>query len=166
MSTITRMRFMHPGAAAFVPHGVQIPTRTERRLHLTFADAAPRRAQRGERSPTRGAVYTFQGWRLGRRTARRVHAARDPRRPGGIARASMPGSATTAAKEDCMNRDTFKGTWNQVKGNVRKQWGKLTDDDVDQIQGDAEIMLGKIQQRYGRSKDQASQEFDRWLGTL
>jgi len=65
-----------------------------------------------------------------------------------------------------MNRDTFKGAWNQVKGNVRKQWGKLTDDDVDQVQGDAEILLGRIQQRYGRNKEQAEKEFDRWLGTL
>ena len=39
-----------------------------------------------------------------------------------------------------MNMDTFKGQWNQLKGRVRTQWGKLTDDDVDQIQGNAEIL--------------------------
>jgi uncharacterized protein YjbJ (UPF0337 family) len=49
---------------------------------------------------------------------------------------------------------------------VRKQWGKLTDDDVDQVQGDAEILLGRIQERYGRTRDEARREVDRWLGEL
>ena len=62
-----------------------------------------------------------------------------------------------------MNTDTFKGQWNQLKGRVRRQWGKLTDDDVDQIQGNAEILLGKLQERYGRSKDQAQSDLDRFL---
>ena len=62
-----------------------------------------------------------------------------------------------------MNTDIFKGQWNQLKGRVRQQWGKLTDDDVDQIQGNAEILLGKLQERYGRSKDEAQQDLDRFL---
>jgi uncharacterized protein YjbJ (UPF0337 family) len=62
-----------------------------------------------------------------------------------------------------MNTDTFKGQWNQLKGRVRRQWGKLTDDDVDQIQGNAEILLGKLQERYGRSKDEAEKDLDRFL---
>jgi len=62
-----------------------------------------------------------------------------------------------------MNTDVLQGKWNQLKGNVRKQWGKLTDDDVDQVQGDAEILAGRIQERYGRTKEQAKQEVDRWL---
>jgi uncharacterized protein YjbJ (UPF0337 family) len=62
-----------------------------------------------------------------------------------------------------MNTDTFKGQWTQLKGQIRKQWGKLTDDDVDQIQGNAEILIGKLQERYGRSKEQARQDFDRFL---
>ena len=62
-----------------------------------------------------------------------------------------------------MNTDTFKGQWNQLKGRVRVQWGKLTDDDVDQIQGNAEILLGKLQERYGRSKDEAQRDLDRFL---
>ncbi len=64
-----------------------------------------------------------------------------------------------------MNTDTLKGQWQQLKGNVRKQWGKLTDDDMDQIQGDAEILAGKLQERYGRSKEQVQDEVDRWLKT-
>ena len=62
-----------------------------------------------------------------------------------------------------MNMDTFKGQWNQLKGRVRQQWGKLTDDDVDQIQGNAEILIGKLQERYGRSKDDARRDLDRFL---
>ena len=62
-----------------------------------------------------------------------------------------------------MNRDTLKGQWTQIKGEVREQWGKLTDDDLDQMQGNAEQLIGKLQERYGRSREQAEQEFDRWL---
>ncbi len=64
-----------------------------------------------------------------------------------------------------MNTDTLKGQWQQLKGNVRKQWGKLTDDDLDVIQGDAEILAGKVQERYGRSKEEVRSEVDRWLET-
>ena len=59
-----------------------------------------------------------------------------------------------------MNKDTLKGQWKQFRGQVRKQWGKLTDDDLDQIHGDAEILAGKIQERYGRAKDEAQREVD------
>ena len=62
-----------------------------------------------------------------------------------------------------MNTDVLQGKWTQLKGTVRKQWGKLTDDDVDQVQGDAEILQGRIQERYGRTKEQAKQEVDNWL---
>ncbi len=62
-----------------------------------------------------------------------------------------------------MNKDTLEGKWTQVKGYIRKQWGKLTDDDVDQIQGNAEILAGKLQERYGRTKEQAQEEVKRFL---
>ena len=62
-----------------------------------------------------------------------------------------------------MNRDTLKGQWMQVKGKVRQQWGKLTDDEVDQMQGNAEQLIGKIQERYGYERAQAEREVDRWL---
>ena len=64
-----------------------------------------------------------------------------------------------------MNQDVLKGKWNQLKGNVRKQWGKLTDDDVDQIKGDSEILLGRLQERYGRTKEDAQREIDDWLAS-
>jgi uncharacterized protein YjbJ (UPF0337 family) len=62
-----------------------------------------------------------------------------------------------------MNRDTLKGQWMQLKGKVRQQWGKLTDDDLDKAQGNAEILIGKIQERYGRSREEAEREFERWF---
>jgi uncharacterized protein YjbJ (UPF0337 family) len=61
-----------------------------------------------------------------------------------------------------MNRDTLKGQWTQLKGKVREQWGKLTDDEIDQMQGNAEMLIGKIQERYGRSREEAEREFDTW----
>jgi uncharacterized protein YjbJ (UPF0337 family) len=61
-----------------------------------------------------------------------------------------------------MNRDTFKGQWMQLKGQLRRQWGKLTDDEVDQIRGNAEILFGKLQERYGYSREQAERELERW----
>jgi uncharacterized protein YjbJ (UPF0337 family) len=62
-----------------------------------------------------------------------------------------------------MNEDTLKGQWTQLKGRVREQWGKLTDDDVDQIQGRAEQLIGKLQNRYGIARDEAQRQFDAWM---
>jgi len=59
-----------------------------------------------------------------------------------------------------MNSDTLKGQWHQVKGEVKNQWGKLTDDDINQIEGQSEKLIGKLQERYGYAKDRAQQEFD------
>jgi uncharacterized protein YjbJ (UPF0337 family) len=61
-----------------------------------------------------------------------------------------------------MNEDTLKGQWTQLKGAVRKQWGKLTNDDVDQIQGKGEQLVGKIQERYGIARDEAQKQVDSW----
>lgn len=61
-----------------------------------------------------------------------------------------------------MNDDVFKGQWTQLKGSIREKWGKLTDDDLDQIQGKSEQLVGKIQERYGYAKDDAQREFDAW----
>jgi uncharacterized protein YjbJ (UPF0337 family) len=59
-----------------------------------------------------------------------------------------------------MNSDTLKGQWHQVKGEVKTQWGKLTDDDINQIEGQSERLIGKLQERYGFAKDRAQQEFE------
>jgi len=57
-----------------------------------------------------------------------------------------------------MNADTLKGQWHQVKGEIKTQWGKLTDSDLDQIDGQSEKLIGKIQERYGYARDRAEQE--------
>lgn len=62
-----------------------------------------------------------------------------------------------------MNWDQVEGKWTQMKGSIKQQWGKLTDDDLDYIAGSRDKLIGKLQERYGRSREQAEQEFDRWL---
>jgi uncharacterized protein YjbJ (UPF0337 family) len=61
-----------------------------------------------------------------------------------------------------MNQDTLKGQWTQLKGKVREQWGKLTDDDLDQIQGRSEQLVGRIQERYGLAREEAQRQVDAW----
>ena len=62
-----------------------------------------------------------------------------------------------------MNQDVLKGKWMQLKGEVRTQWGKLTNDDLDQIQGNSEKLIGKLQERYGYAKDKAQAEYESWV---
>jgi uncharacterized protein YjbJ (UPF0337 family) len=62
-----------------------------------------------------------------------------------------------------MNEDTLRGQWTQLKGKIREQWGKLTDDDLDQIQGRTEQLIGKLQTRYGIARDEAKQQVDTWM---
>jgi uncharacterized protein YjbJ (UPF0337 family) len=64
-----------------------------------------------------------------------------------------------------MNRDVMKGNWTQLKGRIRRQWGKLTDDDLERIKGDRDILIGKLQEHYGRTREQAESDVERWLGT-
>ena len=61
-----------------------------------------------------------------------------------------------------MNDDIFKGEWKKIKGNVKEQWGKLTDDDLTAIDGKREQLVGKIQSRYGYAKDKAEDELKNW----
>jgi uncharacterized protein YjbJ (UPF0337 family) len=61
-----------------------------------------------------------------------------------------------------MNWDQVKGQWMQMKGSVRKKWGKLTDDDLDVIAGERERLVGKIQERYGIAKDEAEKQVETW----
>jgi len=57
-----------------------------------------------------------------------------------------------------MNWDQIKGKWKQAKGQAQQQWGKLTDDDLDVINGKREELIGKIQERYGIEKDEAERQ--------
>jgi uncharacterized protein YjbJ (UPF0337 family) len=62
-----------------------------------------------------------------------------------------------------MNGDILKGVWSQWKGRVRQQWGRFTDDDVARIDGDRELLLGRIQQLYGRTREAAEEELEQFL---
>ncbi len=62
-----------------------------------------------------------------------------------------------------MNSDILQGKWRQLKGEARIQWGKLTDDDLDQVQGQAEKLVGLVQERYGYNRDQAEREVDSFV---
>lgn len=59
-----------------------------------------------------------------------------------------------------MNNDQFEGKWDQMKGSVREQWGKLTDDEVTEAKGKREDLIGKIQERYGDTKEAISKKLD------
>ena len=58
--------------------------------------------------------------------------------------------------------DKIAGNWKQFRGEVRQQWGKLTDDDLEQARGERDKLVGRIQERYGIAKDEASRQIDEW----
>ena len=60
-------------------------------------------------------------------------------------------------------KDILLGKWHELKGQVRQQWGKLTDDDLTRLSGKTEELAGILQQRYGYSKAQAEMEIKKWL---
>ena len=61
-----------------------------------------------------------------------------------------------------MNEDTIKGNWKQFKGKITEQWGKLTNDDLDVIDGKREQFLGKLQARQGIARDAAEKQLSDW----
>jgi len=61
-----------------------------------------------------------------------------------------------------MNWEQAKGKWKQMKGSVKKRWGKLTDDDLEFIAGKRDELVGRIQERYGISKEEALNQIDNW----
>lgn len=57
-----------------------------------------------------------------------------------------------------MNKDIAKGNFKQLKGKIKEQWGKLTDDEIDQLEGHADILAGKLQERYGLERQEAERQ--------
>jgi uncharacterized protein YjbJ (UPF0337 family) len=57
-----------------------------------------------------------------------------------------------------MNWDTVKGRWKQIRGRIREQWGDLTDDDLDRIEGKRDQLVGAVQKRYGIARDAADKQ--------
>lgn len=62
-----------------------------------------------------------------------------------------------------MNWDTIEGNWKQFKGDIQAQWGELTDDEVDEAQGNRDKLVGKIQERYGLAKTEAERQVDEFV---
>jgi uncharacterized protein YjbJ (UPF0337 family) len=62
-----------------------------------------------------------------------------------------------------MNSDILKGKWKQLRGEVQQWWGELTADDLDQIKGSYDKLAGRLQEKYGWSKQRAQEEIDRRL---
>lgn len=62
-----------------------------------------------------------------------------------------------------MNKDILQGMWKQVRGDIKTKWGKLTDDELDQVAGHREKLLGLIQQKYGEKRDAAEAELNKLL---
>jgi uncharacterized protein YjbJ (UPF0337 family) len=65
-----------------------------------------------------------------------------------------------------MNSDQLEGKWKQVKGEVREKWGKLTDDDVHMVAGRREQLIGRVQERYGLAKEEATRQVDAFVKNL
>ena len=65
-----------------------------------------------------------------------------------------------------MNWDRIEGNWKEFKGKALTQWGKLTNDDLDVVEGKRVELAGRLQQRYGYAKDQAEKEIDTWLKSV
>ena len=62
-----------------------------------------------------------------------------------------------------MNWDQIEGKWKQMRGSAKQQWGKLTDDDLDYINGKQEQLIGRLQERYGIAREEAQRRANEWL---
>lgn len=79
-----------------------------------------------------------------------------------VAQAQSSTTTTTIKSDAGAIWEKIKGSWTQTKGAVKEQWGKLTDDDLMEIQGRREQLVGKIQTRYGISHEQAEAQVSGW----
>jgi len=61
--------------------------------------------------------------------------------------------------------DQVIAKWHQIRGSVKQEWGKLTDDDLDYIEGTRDRLVSRLQQKYGVTKEEAEQQADRWFAT-
>ncbi len=65
-----------------------------------------------------------------------------------------------------MNTDMIEGKWKELSGSVKAQWGKLTDDEIAQAEGNREKLEGLIQQKYGKTKEEAKTEVNKFFDKL
>ena len=62
-----------------------------------------------------------------------------------------------------MNAEILKGSWMEIKGDAKRRWGKLTDDDIAEIEGTEEMLLGMLQKHYGYAREQAEREYQKFI---
>lgn len=62
-----------------------------------------------------------------------------------------------------MNKDIAKGKWQQMKGQAQQEWGKLTNDELDRMEGNREELAGKVQERYGIEREEAKKQVDKFF---
>jgi uncharacterized protein YjbJ (UPF0337 family) len=74
----------------------------------------------------------------------------------------FPGVIKTRRKRP-MNWERIEGNWKEFKGKAIAQWGKLTDDEVDRVDGRRTELAGLIQQKYGKTREEAEKDIDDWL---
>jgi uncharacterized protein YjbJ (UPF0337 family) len=77
-----------------------------------------------------------------------------------------PSSRNIYAQETIMNRDRIQGRWKELEGAVRAKWGELTDDELDQVRGDADRLAGLIQRKYGAARDAVEKQLDELAESL
>jgi uncharacterized protein YjbJ (UPF0337 family) len=65
-----------------------------------------------------------------------------------------------------MNKDIFEGKWKEMRGQLKEWWGKLSDDDLEQAAGNAEQIVGLLQQKYGYTRERAEEEFNRRINDV
>lgn len=65
-----------------------------------------------------------------------------------------------------MNWDRVEGEWTKIKGKAQQNWGKLTNDDLDVVEGKREELIGRLQSRYGKQRDELESEVDRWVESI
>jgi len=62
-----------------------------------------------------------------------------------------------------MNWDRVEGNWKEIRGKAKQQWGKLTDDELDEIEGNVDLLVGKIQEKYGQTRAEIERDLDMLL---
>jgi uncharacterized protein YjbJ (UPF0337 family) len=65
-----------------------------------------------------------------------------------------------------MNRDILQGKWKQLRGDLKNFWGRLSDDEIEQIEGHRDKLVGKLQEKYGYTRERAEQEVDRFSAEM
>jgi uncharacterized protein YjbJ (UPF0337 family) len=65
-----------------------------------------------------------------------------------------------------LNTDILKGKWKEIKGDIKAKWGKLTDDDLTEIEGNQEKLVGILQKKYGYAKEEAEREYKNFMDRI